>query len=1409
MAQSIDPGSEAFDTSKQEYHTDLCFYLNGKKMVIRDVDPALLLSDYLRSLEVGLTGTKVSCGEGGCGACSVMVAHKDPNNGKIIERVVNSCLRPICSLDGMAVTTIEGIGNTHSGPNPLQKRIVSHNGSQCGYCTPGFVMTMYGLLRTNPTPSHEEVENQFDGNLCRCTGFRPILEAMHTFADDPDVARQAAGQPLAPELFGEARRLHFRRGKREWFRVFHVEEILTLLDHFHATQKTVKLVNGNTSIGIYKSDVYDPTCFIDISQVSEIQHCGFTESEDGLVLGGGVTYTTLLAFLDDVIASQPTARTRGLKALRERMSHIAGHQVRNAGTLAGAIMMVKNHVTEGIPFPSDLFTVLAALGCRVTLRCPEEPGKDQTYSLLDMPLSESFPHGFILLSLWLPFTHEGEYVRTYKVARRIQNSHAIINAGFRVTLDANQVVLESALIYGGVTPIAFPACKTAEVLRAKPWTEQTLAAALPALEAEMNADIQPLTEDGMSAEYRIALTQSLLYKFFVSVALEINQQEVPEEVASAGVPAIRPISYGRHGFMNAPFNDGAAPQFAMVAAPSNLFLLAPPHNPPLELPKSIAPLTAEKVAAEVAQGKPMETEPASVVKIGAILQATGEVKYTHDIGSLPQTLSAHYVYSHRQLARFSYMIALDELAHQVKSQFPGVEGYITAADMPQKLAGDVYSTADPALYDPVFATDIVTAYGQPIGLVVADTAQQAAQAAAFIQKQIVYDTDGLHPITTIAEAVAAQSFMTGQNSISSIVRPGSDTRWLANPIVEDGKTYVTGCQETGAQAHFYMETQATLAVPQGMGRMLLYCSSQHIATCQQFVAQALNITVNKVEVKTTQLGGGFGGKEVRPPYFAAAAAVAAWTLNKPVRLALDRNTDMIMVGKRHPFEGKHRISADASGRIEKMRVDFFADAGFSYDCTLPITDLVLLTADSAYNIDTFEATRQACRTNVQTNTAMRSFGIIQGTLIVENAIEHLAYTLGQLPEDIREHNFYRDATLTDWEFTPYGQALQTCRINQVWNDFRRETEFDKREQAVREFNKANRWRKRGISMIPIKYGISYTYMPMNQGGAYVMAYSADGSVLVKHGGVEMGQGIHTKIARIAADTLGIDMALIRVGETDTADIPNAVSTGASTGTDLNGGAVLEACKELRERLVAFCEQSAGTPNFPDWKNNWPQVWPAILKAAYKARINLSAVALYGSPKLAKLGPDGQLTAGGQMFYYFTYSAAVSEVEIDSLTGEFSILRSDLIYDSGKSINSLLDYGQIEGGFVQGIGNVTTEQIYFADDGRLIPYGTWNYKIPCSKTIPIEFNVSLLKYVRDTHSQTPMDHYGIQSSKSTGEPPLVLAASVFFAIKHAILAARAEAGVTDWFELASPATVERIQQACLVNPNQMNLTASNS
>jgi xanthine dehydrogenase/oxidase len=524
--------------------------------------------------------------------------------------------------------------------------------------------------------------------------------------------------------------------------------------------------------------------------------------------------------------------------------------------------------------------------------------------------------------------------------------------------------------------------------------------------------------------------------------------------------------------------------------------------------------------------------------------------------------------------------------------------------------------------------------------------------------------------------------------------------------------------------------------------------------------------------------------------------VAARKARRPVKLVLTRNQDMATIGKRHPFRGTFAASYTPEGRIQAMRLDLVSNGGCTYDASFPIMDLAQQNGDNCYFVPTYRTTGTVARTNLASNTAMRSFGTIQSVLCLEEAIERIAHATGKLPEDVRKLNLYQTATATSWQHTHFGQELKYCNVAVIFDHLRQHCEFDRRQAEVEDFNARNRWRKRGLSLIPFKYGIGYQPRSMEQGSAYVSIYAADGTVLVQHGGVEVGQGIHTKMAQIAAQELGIPMSLIRIGDTWTGAAPNSEPTAASSGSDLFGSAVKLACSILRDRLQLYCEYS-GTPT---WQGAGPAQWAAVVAGAFGARVDLQAEATYKEPYIGDLGYTHQY---GRAFLYFTYSAACSEVEIDVLTGETTIRQTDILFDNGQSLNPCLDTGQIEGGFVQGTGLMLTEQMMYTADGALYSDGTWDYKPPGTKSIPIVFNVRLHQTQR-YHAVTglPLDYASVNGSKGLGEPPLVLAATVFFAVKHAIVAARRDQGDLTWPELIAPATPGRVQQA--IRPSNESL-----
>ncbi|KAL9980565.1 hypothetical protein ACROYT_G009168 [Oculina patagonica] len=540
--------------------------------------------------------------------------------------------------------------------------------------------------------------------------------------------------------------------------------------------------------------------------------------------------------------------------------------------------------------------------------------------------------------------------------------------------------------------------------------------------------------------------------------------------------------------------------------------------------------------------------------------------------------------------------------------------------------------------------------------------------------------------------------------------------------------------------------------------LYVYCLQQLI------IGNVLDIPYNRITVRTKRLGGAFGGKDSGSFPVSCATAIAAYKTGRPVRSVLDRKEDMISTGKRHPFLARCKIGCTANGKIKALDAELFVNGGNSMDVSDKIVDNALYHLDNAYFIPNFRGVGRVCKTNTISNTAMRGFGAPQAILIIETLISTIAKTCGLNQTQVRECNFYQEQ-----ELTHLNQKLENCTIKLVWEKLLDKSDFQARELQVNEFNRINRWRKRGIALNPLKYGIGFAVKRLNYGAALVHVYT-DGSVLVSHGGVEMGQGLHTKMMQVTSQELGIPMSKIHIKETSTESVPNTAPTGASVATDINGMAVADACKKIINRLDPYRQKT-------------PQAsWEELVKIALADRVSLSATGYYRMPEA---GID--LKNNRRTFPYFTFGAACSEVEIDCLTGDHEVLRTDIVMDLGRSLNPGIDIGQIEGAFVQGMGLFTTEQLEFTSQGNLLPTGPNSYMIPTMSDIPTEFYVHLLPGV-----QNPK---GLYSSKAVGEPPLICAVSVYQAIKNAISAAREEVGLSGSFRLDSPATSERIRMSC--------------
>lgn len=1417
------------------FATDLRFRLNGEDLILTDVDPSVLLVDWLRSPAIGLTGTKKSCAQGGCGACTVMLSRYDAPHAEVEHLSINSCLRPLCTLDGMEITTTEGTGSCRTELSPVQYRIAKDNGSQCGYCTPGFVMNMTAFLAANGDRpiGQKEIEDLFDGSLCRCTGYRAILYGMKHFASDwgpgdevgclktvVDPAERVKHAKTIVTSFPESmkhapRAVHYQRDGYHYYRPTSLEQVHIILNE-QAQQgnllDNVRLVGGNTSIGVYDRFVENPHVMIDISQLDALH--GIDLTDDGLVVGSAVTYSDFLAAMDRLLADPALngERRAGVESMRYMARRTAGTIVRNAATLAGNTMLVVRHVNEGEPFPSDLFTALASLGARVDISMPD--GTSLQLPLLDFArqYQDSKPiQAGVLARYRIAWTRANEYARTFKTALREENAHSIVNAGCRVrftgTAAANGVVADATIVLGGIGPVAFQATSAEQCLAGKPWNDDTLKLAIAAVRADVVANLEEnrqrmsgLPYEGFSDAYRIHLAESFVYQFFVYVAEQRSPGSIPPELRSAGMRPERPVTRGSQSYEK--YRD----------------------EYPVNLP---------------------------IVKLGAFLQATGEAVYTHDIAVSERTLEAAMVTSNSALAKISYQIPgdegtaptavdLDGLIAWLHTRYLGFYDFVTARDVPK---GGYNGSNEGGIPDAVFATnDAVTYFGQAIGVILAKTETIAIDIAQFVSTRcIAYAPNGT-TVLTIPDAIAKGSIFKDAQPypvhIWKVQRPESDLSWAAPDTTRtmiDGISceVVRGTMASGSQIHFYMEPQACVAVPGERDEITIYPSSQSPDSVHAGIHSILNIPATRVDVKINRVGGGYGGKTTRSPYVASAAGVAAWKHHRPVRLAMRRENDSAMVGHRHPLYSEYALAIadgsgdpDQKGRIIGMSTDFTSDGGATYDCSFVVMDCIQLRADSAYMVPNYQTSGEVAQTNKASNTAFRSMGLVQAMMAQEDAIERAAYAIGMQPEEVRGKNLYQQG-----ELTPFGQVVDYCYLDEVWARIRKLSDFDRRRAEVEYFNKQNRWRKRGISMIPVKYGSGYNATFLEQAGALIEVYSQDGSILVRHGGVEIGQGLLTKVAQIAARALNVPLELIETTALDTQVVPNPISTGASTGTAFNGGAVQEACRLLRKRLENYCLELLrvnGTDwckkqniNFWDYDSGWNTriptahggqtwMWCNIIPLANNDRVNLSEQVRF-QQQGGEAIDSGLIFKPGvsevcNHFTGFTFSAACTEVEIDVLTGETTVLRADLCYDMGKSLNPAIDIGQVEGAYVQGLGYVLTEDVVFQPDGpnvgALNTDNTWRYKVPATTTIPLVFNVDL--FPRSDAPLVPENPYDLLSSKEVGEPPLVLAITAYFAVKHAILAARQDRGHNEWFVLDAPATVQRVREACLVDIDNLTV-----
>jgi len=722
----------------------------------------------------------------------------------------------------------------------------------------------------------------------------------------------------------------------------------------------------------------------------------------------------------------------------------------------------------------------------------------------------------------------------------------------------------------------------------------------------------------------------------------------------------------------------------------------------------------------------------------AVKHVTGKAIYTDDISEPKNLLHAVIGYSNCSKGVIKKIDYKDVLSSE------GVVDIITEKDIEGiNDVGPIFKG------DKIFTSKNIEYYGQPIFAVIAKTNNLAKKAAL----KVKIDLKISKPIVSIEEALKKKSF---------VLKPKHLTRGNIKDGFKKSDNILKGKLYSGGQDHFYLEGQIAMTIPQEDNNFLVYSSTQHPSETQQIIGKVLKQNYNSIHVIVRRIGGGFGGKETQSFLFAAITSIAAKKLSKPVKLRVDRDDDMIMTGKRHDFLFDYEVGFNNNGEILALKLMMASRCGISPDLSGAINDRAIYHIDNAYYIPNIEINSYRCKTNTVSNTAFRGFGGPQGMFCIENIIENIAQKLKQEASEIRKINFYKDKIKNT---THYGMKITDNVIEDIFNKLIKKSNYKKRKTEIDNFNKKNKVLKKGIAITPVKFGISFTTTHLNQGGALVHIYT-DGSIHLNHGGIEMGQGLMTKLALVASNEFGLNYENIKISSTDTEKVPNTSASAASATTDINGAAIVNAINNIKSGLNEFIYDYFKTNSKIKYENNFVYFdkrkisFKELINTAYLNRIPLSSSGFYKTDKINV----NTKTLQGRPFLYFTYGAAVTEVIIDKLTGENKILQVDIIHDVGNSINKRIDKGQIEGGYIQGLGWLTTEEVSWKSNGVLTTHSPSTYKIPTAGETPFKFNVEI--YDRGFNKEKV-----INRSKAVGEPPFMLAISSFIALKDAVYNAK--------------------------------------
>ncbi|CAF0901045.1 unnamed protein product [Adineta steineri] len=1283
------------DVNDEKTNNYLTFYVNRKKIIEKNAEPHWTLVYYLRT-KLNLTGTKIACGTGGCGSCTIVVSKYNSITKSITHFSVNSCLTLLCTLDGCHILTIEGLGCTHKSNgnlHPIQRTIAENYASQCGFCTPGMCMSLYDtLVNCSPQkqPTLQDIEDTFNGNLCRCTGYRPILDgAKKSFAEKEIIEEYAIDFPAELKEEYVPKAIHIKGTDIEFYQPLTLDHLFDLRKQYSNSDQ-FHFIAGNTGEN-FDNIVHQHSypILIHLNQIPELQE--IVEKSEGLQIGSCVALSRLKSNI-----GQSQEKQQVYKILSEQLEFNACRQIQNQATIGGHVL---NHSRK---HTSDLLPILYV--CETKLRFIHLVNKKEI-EIEIKNLNKTDRTDLLLISVFIPFVKTDEHLQSYKQAHRRKHDTGIVTGAFRLKLDANGKLIKLFnMAFGGFHDgvILVPENTMNYVNNGKlEWTQNNI---MDNVKNELLKEVQldQFSQNGQH-EYRRTLMISFLFKFYLHVTNNAEQL----------FSKTRPISHGEQIF-------DASNQTKYV------------HQP--------------------------------LIHHNAYIHTTGEAKYVDDLPSQQNTLHGALVLSSKAHAN---ILSINTEKAELIPGFVKFYSYHNIPPTGTNKHGLVIKDEE------IFPSKVVHCMDMIIGLCVADTEEHARQAAVLVK--IEYEE--LSPlILTIDEAIENESYLGPPGKQEKLLQIGDiDEGFKKSDHILEGTFYI------GAQEHFYMEPNAYLVQPVSEGhytQLHVYSTTQAMTQLQTAIAEVLGLNANEVTCHVTRVGGGFGGKESRNMIPCIAIALAAYELQLPVRLRLTREEDMKITGHRHPFKILYKVGFLKNGKLKSLDIRLFGNGGCSADSSLFMLERTMTHCDNIYKCENMRVRGRACRTNLPSNTAMRGFGAPEGLLAADIILDQISTYLQPNGDSsiIRELNIYKPG-----EKTYFNQTIEKkdWHVPEMWTKLKKTAEYEKRLKDVEEFNKKNEFRKRGLNMTGTKFGIGITSaLFFHQAGALINIYK-DGSVLITHGGVEIGQGLQVKMMQITAEQLDIDMSLVRLFETATDKIPNTTATVGSLSADIYGPALINACQQINKNLAPL-------------KRKHPTLtWPKLCEQAYNDRIQLFASGFYSVPdKFIKNNFENSEVN----FMYFTQGVGMSEVEIDCLTGDFHILRTDILMDFGKSLNPSIDIGQIEGAFMQGVGYLTMEELiqgdsqhpWISQQGSLHNADSNKYKIPMANDVPIDFRITLLS----EHESS--EHAVVYSSKAVGEPPLFLSATVYFAIKHAISAYRPG---KESFTLNIPATCERIRMAC--------------